>query len=146
MLHGIVAVSEIAEWSVHHPQLLLKVLLFILAQVDDLAMPVSLLLLFLEVLFFLLLLLGGFGRCVLLNGLLDDGRELARCKCLAIILYLFLAFIRGRLGRTNRTISNFTHLSSSTTLALFLEYPSEYIATFPLGWRRHLHLARVRWI
>ena len=74
MLHGIVAVSEIAEWRVHHPQLLLKVLLFVLVQVDDLAMPMSLLLLFLEVLFFLLLLLGGFGRCMLLYGLLDDGR------------------------------------------------------------------------
>jgi hypothetical protein len=78
MLHGIVAISEIAEWRVHHPQLLLKVLLFVLVQVDDFAMPVSLLLLFLEVLFFLLLLLGGFGRCVLLYSLLDDGRELAR--------------------------------------------------------------------
>ena len=79
MLHGIVAVSEIAEWRVHHPQLLLKVLLFVLVQVDDLAMAVALFLLLLAVLFFLLLLLGGFGRCVLLNGLLDDGRELTRC-------------------------------------------------------------------
>lgn len=146
MLHGIVAVREIAEWSVHHPQLLFKVLLFVLAQVDDLAMPMSLLLLFLEVLFFLLLLLWGFGRCVLLNGLLDDGRELARCKCFAIILYLFLAFIGGGLDRTSGTISDFARLSSSTSFALLLEYPCEYIAAFPLGRHRHLHLARVRWI
>jgi hypothetical protein len=73
MLHGIVAVSEIAEGSVHQPQLLIKVLLFVFLQVDDLTMPVALLLLLLAVLFFLLLLLGGFGRCVLLNGLLDYG-------------------------------------------------------------------------
>jgi hypothetical protein len=73
MLHGIVAVRKIAEGCMHHPQLLLKVLLFVLLQVDDLTMPVALLLLLLAVLFFLLLLLGGFRRCVLLNGLLDYG-------------------------------------------------------------------------